>query len=44
MVHVYQKVIISKANATFEKKVFLGGDPLADLGFEEKNQRRDNIV
>ena len=43
MVHVYQKVIISKANATFEKKVFLSGDPLADLGFEEKTSKKRQI-
>ena len=40
MVCVYEKVIISKANATFEKKAFLGGDPLGNLGFEEKTSKK----
>ena len=40
MVCVYEKVVTSKANATFEKKAFLGGDLLANLGSEEKTSKK----
>lgn len=40
MVYVHQEKIISKDNTTSEKKAFLGGGMLANLGFQEKTSKK----
>lgn len=40
VVHIRQEKIISKNKTTSEKKAFLDGDTLADLGFQEETSKK----
>lgn len=40
VVHIHQEKIISKNKTTSEKKAFLGGDMLADTGFQEETSKK----
>ena len=40
VLHIHQEKIISKNKTISEKKAFLDGDMLADLGFQEETSQK----